>query len=66
MNIPIICICKDNKIEMMARNDFELGMLDRGYKLVALEREPHMADMTKLVPVQLMITQQRSSYMVFR
>ena len=38
---PIICIVKDQKIEMMARNDFEVGRLERGFKVVALEREVH-------------------------
>ena len=63
---PIICIVKDCKIEMMARSDFELGLLDKGFKLVAIEREVHSHDTSNLVPIQLMITQQRSSYMIFK
>ena len=53
---PIICIVKDQKVEMMARNDFEIGRLERGFKIVALEREVHGRDTAKLVPIQLMIT----------
>ena len=62
---PIICVVKDYKIEMMARSDFELGKLERGFKLVALERESHGDDTRRLVAIQLMITQQRSSYLFF-
>ena len=51
---------------MMARSDFEIGNLEKNYKLVALEREVHDKDTSKLVPIQLMITQMRSSYMLFR
>ena len=53
---PIICIVKDSKIEMMARNDFEIGRLERGYKIVAIERQKHDKDTSKLAPVQIMIT----------
>jgi len=41
----------------MARSDFEIGNLSSGFKLVALEREDHDKDTSKLVPIQLMITQ---------
>ena len=66
VQMPIICIVKDLKIEMMAKSDFEIGNLSSGFKLVALEREDHDKDTSKLVPLQLMITQQKSSYMIFR
>lgn len=63
---PIICVSKDNKIEMMARSDFEINCLDRGYKLVALERQQHDLEMSKIIPVQLMISQTKSSYMIYK
>ena len=63
---PILCITKDNRIEMMARSEFTISMIERGFKLVALEREPHISDIKKLVPVQLMITQTRSSFVLYR
>ena len=47
---------KDSKIEMLAKSDFEIGKLEKGYKLVALERQQHDHDTSKLVPVQLMVT----------
>ena len=53
---PIICISKDNKIEIMARSDFEIASLERGYKLVALEREPTQGAISNYVAVQLMVT----------
>ena len=63
---PILCITKDNRIEMMARSEFTISMIERGFKLVALEREPHISDIKKLVPVQLMTTQTRSSFVLYR
>ncbi len=63
---PIICIAKDKKIEIMARGEFELRNLEKGYHLVALERPDHDPDTTKVTVVQVMITQQRSSYMLFK
>ena len=55
--IPIICIAKDNKVESMAKNDFEIRNLDKSYKLVALERPPHDTDnIKKYMAVSLMIT----------
>ena len=36
---PIICIARDNRIEMLARSDFCIGNLESGFKLVALERQ---------------------------
>lgn len=51
---------------MMARSDFCIGDLESGYKLVALERQIHDRDTNRLVAVQIMITQNRSSYMVFK
>ena len=50
----------------MARSDFEIGDLDSGFKLVALERQAHEKDTTKLLPIQVMVTQQRSSYMIWK
>ena len=38
ISAPIICVVRDNQIHMMARNDFEIGRVDRGFKLVAIER----------------------------
>ena len=35
---PIICITKDQRIEMMARSDFTIGNLVSGFNFVALER----------------------------
>ena len=63
---PIICIARDQRIESLARSDFCIGNLESGFKLVALERQIHEKDTSKLAPVQIMITQQRSSYMIFR
>ena len=40
----------------MARSDFELGRIEKGFKLIALEREVHSNDTSNLVPIQLMIT----------
>lgn len=51
---------------MMAKTDFELGHLDKGYHLVAIERPDHDPDTAKVCVVQLMITQQRSSYVMFK
>ena len=48
---PIICVSKDFKIEMLARSDFEIGKLEKGFKLVALERQKHDNDASKLVPI---------------
>lgn len=50
----------------MARSDFEICSLDRGYKLVALEREETAGNISNYVAVQLMVTQQRSSYYMFK
>lgn len=65
--IPIICITKDNKVERMAKNDFEIRNLDKNFKLAALERPPHdTSAVNKYTAVQLMVTQQRSSYMLWK
>ena len=48
---PIICIAKDKKIEIMARGEFELRNLDKGYHLVALERPDHDPDTTKVTVI---------------
>ena len=48
---PIICISKDKKIEMMAKTDFQLGHLDKGYHLVAIERPDHDPDTAKVCVV---------------
>lgn len=50
----------------MARSDFEIGSLDRGYKLVALEREVTSGPINNYLAIQLMVTQQRSSYYMFK
>lgn len=62
---PIICISKDLKIERLIRSDFELRDLEKGYKIVAMERPEHEKDTSKVAVVQLMMTQQRSSYMMW-
>ena len=65
--IPIIAIVKDSKVERMAKNDFEIRNLDKKFTLVALERPPHdTSDIKKYTAVPLMITQQRSSYMLWK
>lgn len=38
INMPIIAVVKDRKIELMARSNFMVANLERGYKFVALER----------------------------
>lgn len=53
---PILCIAKDFKIERMLKSDFELRDLEKGYKIVALERPDHERDTTKIAIVELMMT----------
>ena len=50
----------------MVRSDIEIRSLEKGYKLVALERPEHDPDTSKVTAVQLMVTQQRSSYMLWK
>lgn len=61
----MIALCKENRIEMLCRNNFYIGNLDRGYELVALERSLMSKETEKDVNVELMITQTRSSYLMF-
>lgn len=53
---PIICISKDLKIERLVKSDFELRDLEKGYKVVAMERPEHDRDTSKVAVVQLMMT----------
>lgn len=64
INLPIICIVRDSKIEKMARSDFEIRGLDKNYKLVAVERPA--SEMKSYTAMQIMITQQRSSYVMWK
>lgn len=38
---PIVCISKDKKVEQMAQSKIILSEIEKGYSLVALEREKH-------------------------
>ena len=63
---PIICIAKDSRVERMAKSDTQLCDLEKGYRFVAVERPDHDRDTSKVVAVQLMVTQHRSSYMIWK
>ena len=39
--VPIICISKDKRIEEMAPSNVLLSRIEKGYELVAIEREKH-------------------------
>ena len=51
ISAPILVIVRDNQIQMMARNSLEIGQVERGFKLVAIERQNHDRDTSKLVPI---------------
>ena len=60
---PLICIVKDKEIEQMARADFVIGCLEKGYELVALEREKsHGVNLRDYCAVEILMTQNRRSY----
>ena len=49
----------------MARGDLTISSIESGYELCAVERQQTQESLKDLIPIELIITQQKRSYMVF-